>query len=84
LLNFSAETFYIGQAIDIVRRFSQHRKNYNNIVKFCFQPFRKGKLNEIWVKELEFPQYWLKIRVKYRVVAGLAIFYTARELFSIL
>jgi hypothetical protein len=45
--------------------------------------------NLSWIRtftviDLEFPQYWLKIRVKYRVVAGLAIFYTARKLFSIL
>ena len=46
LLNFSDETFYIGQAIDAVRRFSQHRKNYNNIIKLWFQPIRKNKLDE--------------------------------------
>lgn len=46
LLNFSDETFYIGQAIDAVRRFSQHRKNYNNIIKLWFQPIKKDKLDE--------------------------------------
>jgi hypothetical protein len=46
LLNFSDETFYIGQAIDAVRRFSQHRKNYNNILKLWFQPIRKDELDE--------------------------------------
>ncbi len=46
LLNFSDETFYIGQANDAVKRFSQHRKNYNNIVKLWFQPIRKAKLDE--------------------------------------
>src|SRR5699024_5748052 len=46
LLNFSDGTFYIGQAIDVVRRFSQHRKNYSNIIKFWFQPIRKEKLDE--------------------------------------
>lgn len=46
LLNFSDDTFYIGQAIDTVRRFSQHRKNYSNIIKLWFQPIRKDKLDE--------------------------------------
>ncbi len=46
LLNFSDETFYIGKAIDAVRRFSQHRKNYNNILKLWFQPIRKDELDE--------------------------------------
>jgi len=46
LLNFSDGTFYIGQAIDSVRRFSQHRKNYSNIEKFWFQPIDKNKLDE--------------------------------------
>lgn len=46
LLNFSDETFYIGQAIDAVRRFSQHRKNYSTIEKFWFQPIGKDKLDE--------------------------------------
>lgn len=46
LLNFSDETFYIGQAIDAVRRFSQHRKNYSNIEKFWFQPIKKDELDK--------------------------------------
>ncbi|HEY8657802.1 MAG TPA: GIY-YIG nuclease family protein [Hanamia sp.] len=46
LLNFSDETFYIGQAVDAVRRFSQHRKNYDNIEKFWFQAIEKNKLDE--------------------------------------
>ena len=32
LLAFSDGTFYIGQALDVVRRFSQHRKQHDNIV----------------------------------------------------
>ena len=46
LLSFSDKTFYIGQAIDVVKRFSQHRKRYDNIVKLWFQPVRKSLLNE--------------------------------------
>lgn len=47
LLNFSDGTFYIGQAIDTVRRFAQHRKNYNNIERLWFQSVKKDKLNEV-------------------------------------
>ncbi len=47
LLNFSNNTFYIGQAIDIVKRFSQHRKNYDNIVRYWFIEVEKENLNEV-------------------------------------
>lgn len=47
LLNFSDDTFYIGQAIDAVKRFAQHRKNYDNIERFWFQPVKKEHLNEV-------------------------------------
>ena len=47
LLNFSDDTFYIGQAIDTVKRFTQHRKNYDNIEQFWFQPLKKENLNEV-------------------------------------
>lgn len=47
LLNFSDNTFYIGQAIDAVKRFSQHRKNYDNIVRYWFIEVKKDDLNEV-------------------------------------
>jgi hypothetical protein len=47
LLKFSDDTFYIGQAIDAVKRFSQHRKNYDNIERLWFQSVKKEKLNKI-------------------------------------
>ena len=47
LLNFSDDTYYIGQAIDAVKRFSQHRKNYNNIIKYWFLPVKGKDLNEV-------------------------------------
>lgn len=46
LLEFSRNRFYIGQAIDAVRRFSQHRKNYDDIVGFSFLPVRRPLLDE--------------------------------------
>ncbi|MFT3947850.1 MAG: GIY-YIG nuclease family protein [Agriterribacter sp.] len=47
LLNFSDDTYYIGQAIDAVKRFAQHRKNYDNIERFWFQSIKKENLNEV-------------------------------------
>lgn len=46
LLNFSDNTFYIGQATDNVKRFSQHRKNYDNITNYWFQGVKEQNLNE--------------------------------------
>jgi hypothetical protein len=47
LLKFSDELFYIGQAVDVVRRFSQHRRNYDDIQGFSFIPAVKNLLNEV-------------------------------------
>jgi hypothetical protein len=46
LLKFSDDIYYIGQALDVVRRFSQHRQNHNDIVSFAFQAVQKAALNE--------------------------------------
>jgi hypothetical protein len=53
LLNFSDNTFYIGQAIDNVKRFSQQRKNYDNIVNYWFQPTEKKNLDKIEQKLIQ-------------------------------
>ena len=47
LLHFSDDTYYIGQAVDAVKRFAQHRKNYDNIEHFWFQSIKREQLNEI-------------------------------------
>lgn len=47
LLNFSDDTFYIGQAIDVVKRFSQHRKKYDSIIRCWFIEVDREKLNEV-------------------------------------
>jgi hypothetical protein len=47
LLEFSDGLCYIGQAVDVVRRFSQHRNRYDNIIRFYFQPVRKLDLDAI-------------------------------------
>src|SRR5690606_30084256 len=33
--------------IDAVKRFAQHRKNYDNIERFWFQPIKNENLNEV-------------------------------------
>lgn len=45
VLNFIDETFYVGQAVDVCRRFLQHKKNYDDIVKIYFKSEPKSNLN---------------------------------------
>lgn len=56
LLKFTGERYYIGQALDVVRRFGQHRKNYDDIIGISFIPTPKKSLNEVeinLIKEAE-------------------------------
>ena len=47
LLEFPAEKFYVGQAVDVVRRFGQHRMNHENISGFSFISAQLDFLNRI-------------------------------------
>jgi hypothetical protein len=47
LLGFPENRFYIGQAVDVVRRFAQHRRIYSDIVGFSFIPARHTHLSEV-------------------------------------
>ncbi len=47
LLEFPEKRFYIGQAIDVVRRFGQHRKNYDDILGFSFISVRRSSLDQV-------------------------------------
>lgn len=47
LLAFDDGALYIGQAVDVVRRFAQHRKNYPDIAGFSFLPTPKGRLDKV-------------------------------------
>jgi hypothetical protein len=47
LLEFPRQKFYIGQAVDVVRRFAQHRQNYDEINGFSFIPTRRTHLDEV-------------------------------------
>ena len=42
LLHFDSGTYYIGQAVDVVRRFGQHRKMHLDIIGFSFLPASKA------------------------------------------
>lgn len=44
LLHFENSEYYIGQAVDVVKRLSQHKKNHNDIVKISFKPATKDIL----------------------------------------
>ncbi len=46
-LAFHGGLFYVGQAVDVVRRFSQHRKIHDDIVGFSFIPVPKSELDAI-------------------------------------
>lgn len=47
LLEFPENKFYIGQAVEVVRRFAQHRKNYDEIVGFSFIPTQRVDLDDV-------------------------------------
>jgi hypothetical protein len=46
LLRFPDSLFYIGQSVNVVRRFSQHRRVHNDIVGFSFMPTPEPGLDE--------------------------------------
>ncbi len=47
LLEFPNLVFYIGQAVEVVRRFNQHCKNHDDIIGFSFIQIPKKKLDEV-------------------------------------
>lgn len=46
LLEFPDQRYYIGQAVDVVRRFAQHRRNYEEIVGFSFMETPRAQLDD--------------------------------------
>lgn len=44
-LAFQGGLFYVGQAVEVVRRFSQHRKNHDDIIGFSFIAVPKPELD---------------------------------------
>lgn len=46
ILHFANDEIYVGQAIDVRRRYAQHSKNYNDIVRVSFKCTAPHKLNK--------------------------------------
>lgn len=47
LLVFANDTFYIGQAVDVCRRFAQHRASVGDIAAFSFRAVRCPSLDSV-------------------------------------
>lgn len=47
VLRFRDNHFYVGQAVDVIRRFVQHTKNHDDIQEISFKPFPQEKLNYV-------------------------------------
>jgi len=47
IIEFENKEIYIGKAIDVARRYSQHRKIHNDIKEIRFRPTAKTSLDEI-------------------------------------
>jgi hypothetical protein len=45
VLRFSNEEFYAGQAVDVTRRYAQHRKTHGDIEQMAFKQVPRGRTN---------------------------------------
>jgi len=46
VLHFTDGNFYVGQAMDVVRRYAQHRVTYADIEKMSFKPIPRDNLDD--------------------------------------
>ncbi len=46
VLRLSNGEFYAGKAVDVTRRYVQHRKTYGDIEEIAFKPLPRGRLSE--------------------------------------
>ena len=56
ILRFSDGMYYVGQAVDVTRRFTQHKKTHNDIESLAFKQVPKSLLNQeesYFIGELE-------------------------------
>jgi hypothetical protein len=53
VLYFASGEFYVGQAVDVVRRYVQHRRNYRDIVKINFKQVLAEHLDTIEQETIE-------------------------------
>lgn len=47
ILRFKNNQFYVGQAVDVVRRFTQHSKVHEDIQEISFRTYPKEELNSV-------------------------------------
>jgi hypothetical protein len=47
-LAFPGEKIYLGQSVDVVRRFAEHRRDYDDIIGFAFRPTPRA-----WLAKME-------------------------------
>ena len=47
MLELSRQRFYVGQAVEAVRRFAQHRKNYDEIIGYSFISTKRTQLDDV-------------------------------------
>jgi hypothetical protein len=47
VLHFTSGEYYVGQAVDVTRRYVQHTKNHDDIERISFKEVPKDKLNDI-------------------------------------
>lgn len=45
VLHLSEDEYYVGQSVNIVRRYTQHRRTYHDIRRLSFKPVRAAELN---------------------------------------
>jgi hypothetical protein len=63
ILRFTNDQFYVGQAVDVIRRYVQHAKVHDDIQEISFKTFSEKELNEIeqkLIKSLEQKQVKLR------------------------
>lgn len=44
VLHFANDRYYVGQSVNVYRRYQEHCRNYANIVAFSFKPTKKDKI----------------------------------------
>ena len=63
VLHFSDDVYYVGQAVDVVRRFVQHKKTYDDIVMLYFKDVSRTNLDEVEVEILGTVESSFRVRI---------------------
>lgn len=81
LLEFANGEFYVGQAINVCRRYGQHCQTYNDITKLTFKCVTPDKLNK---EEKQIIQTLEKIGFRLRNIIHTSITYSPSPLIEIM